>query len=123
MMMAETVHGILRTLYLVPLVGDFRARQICTFTGAAILIAIAYRSHNWIDARTRSHQLVIGALWLILTVCFEISIGRFVAGRPWQEVTADFRFWQGGLLPFGLVALALSLRIANWLHRRRRLVS
>ena len=123
MMLAETCHGILRTLYLAPLVGDFRARQICTFTGAAILLAIAYWFHDWIGANTRKQQLTIGVLWLIWTVCFEILLGVFVAGLSWYEVTADFRIWQGGLLPIGLVALALSLRISNWLHRRRRLVS
>lgn len=123
MMLAETIHGILRTLYLAPLVGDFRARQISTFTGAAILLTIAYWFHHWIGASTRKQQITVGVLWLIWTVCFEISLGIYIAGRSWHEVTADFRIWQGGLLSIGLAALAFSLRFADWLHRRHALVS
>jgi hypothetical protein len=33
--LAEVVHGIARTLFLQPIVGDFRARQIAVFTGSA----------------------------------------------------------------------------------------
>ena len=34
----ESVHGTLRVLFLQPLVGDFRARQIAVFTGSLPLI-------------------------------------------------------------------------------------
>jgi hypothetical protein len=29
---AETIHGVLRTMYVAPIVGDFTARQIAVFT-------------------------------------------------------------------------------------------
>lgn len=38
---AESFHGTLRTLFLEPAIGDFRARQISVFTAALIIFAIA----------------------------------------------------------------------------------
>jgi hypothetical protein len=37
----ETVHGILRTLVLLPAVGDFRARQISVLTGSVLIFGVA----------------------------------------------------------------------------------
>jgi hypothetical protein len=39
---AEFVHGTLRTIFLVPVVGDFRSRQIGVFTGSALILTVAY---------------------------------------------------------------------------------
>jgi hypothetical protein len=38
----EIIHGILRAIALVPLVGEFRSNQIGVFTGSAIIFVIAY---------------------------------------------------------------------------------
>lgn len=113
MMLAETLHWILRGVYLAPLVGDFRARQICTFTGSAILLSIAYCFHRWLGASTRSSQIKTGGLWLTLTVIFELTLGQYVAGLSWYQVSADFRIWEGGLLPIGLVILFLAPLLAS----------
>jgi hypothetical protein len=51
---AETVHGILRAILLVPLVGEFRSNQIGVFTGSAIILVIAYFTIRWMDRSQRS---------------------------------------------------------------------
>jgi hypothetical protein len=51
---AEIIHGILRAIVLVPLVGEFRSNQIGVFTGAAIIVAIVYLTIRWIGAAQRS---------------------------------------------------------------------
>jgi hypothetical protein len=38
----ETIHGILTTLLLVPLLGDFRARQVSVATGSLLIFVITY---------------------------------------------------------------------------------
>ncbi len=47
---AEIVHGILRAIVLVPVVGEFRSNQIGVFTGSAIILAITYFTIRWIGA-------------------------------------------------------------------------
>jgi hypothetical protein len=111
--LAETLHGILRTLWLAPYVGDFRARQLSVFTGAIIILLIAIAFVRWIRASQVSELLSIGVLWLVLTVSFEVVLGRFVLGYSWERITSDYNLLQGGLLSIGLVFLTLSPFIAG----------
>jgi len=49
-MFAEVLHGTARILWLEPLIGDVKARQISVFTGLAIILAIVIASVRWIDS-------------------------------------------------------------------------
>jgi hypothetical protein len=49
----------------------------------------------------------------LLTVVFEIVLGRFILGYSWQRIVADYNLLQGGLMPFGLVFLVISPVIAT----------
>ncbi|MFN6070595.1 MAG: hypothetical protein ACK45T_26235, partial [Pseudanabaena sp.] len=57
--------------------------------------------------------LSIGLAWLLLTVLFEIALGRFVLAYSWEQIAADYNLLQGGLMPIGLVLLVLSPFIAT----------
>jgi hypothetical protein len=59
---AETAHGVLRGLLLVPLVGDRPARQIGVPVGSLVALAVAYVFIRWIDARTNRQLLGVGLL-------------------------------------------------------------
>jgi hypothetical protein len=111
---AETVHGVLRQWLLVPVVGDLRARQIGVLIGSAIIFAIAWALARWIDARALGAQLAVGAVWIVLTVCFEYALGRLL-GFTTERMLADYDVARGGFMLFGLafmlVALALAARV------------
>jgi hypothetical protein len=98
---AETVHGVLRQLWLVPVVGDLRARQIGVLIGSAIVFAIAWALARWLDARTLRTQLAVGAVWVLLTVCFEYALGRLL-GLSSERMLADYDIARGGFMLFGL---------------------
>jgi hypothetical protein len=112
LMVAETIHGVLRAIFLVPLVGDFRARQIGVFTGSVLLLGIVFLLIQWVRAVTPGALLAVGFLWLAMTLLFEFGAGHFVFGRSWEALFSDYNVAQGGLLPFGLAVLAFSPLIA-----------
>jgi hypothetical protein len=116
---AECIHGVLRMMFLAPYVGDFRARQICAFTGSAIVLVIAYLFVGWIGAKTKGVIIGTGVLWLGLTVLFEIGLGRFVLGSSWDRLLEDYDLSRGGLLLPALVFLAASPLIATRLRIRK----
>jgi len=118
MMAAESIHGVLRTLYLVPLVGDFHALQIGAIVGSAIVVTVAYLCIQWIGAKSAHALWMVGLMWLILTLCFEFALGRYALGYPWQRMLADYNFLRGGLLLFGMGVLGLSPWIASALRSR-----
>lgn len=116
---AEIVHGILRAIALVPLAGEFRSNQIGVFTGSAIILVIACLTIRWIGATQRSELLTVGAIWLALTVAFEVLFGRFVVGLSWERIFADYNLLRGGLMPLGLLFLFFAPMIAGRLRRVR----
>jgi hypothetical protein len=114
---AEILHGILRGIFLVPHVGEFRSNQIGVFTGSLIILVIAMAFVRWIGATRTVDLLAVGLLWLVLTLAFEVLFGRFVVGASWERLAADYNVLEGGLLPFGMIVLLLSPLIAGKLRR------
>ena len=108
---AEVVHGIVRTLVLTPVVGDFRARQLGVFTGSLLVLLITALTIRWIRASRRTTLVMIGSAWVVLTVAFEISLGRML-GYSWERLGSDYDLLEGGLLPIGFVIMATSPLIA-----------
>jgi hypothetical protein len=102
---AESVHGTLRTLYLAPALGDFPARRVGVFIGTALIFVVALAFTRWIGARSRRQLLGIGALWVGLTVAFEVLLGRALLHYDWARILADYDLSRGGLMGFGLLAM------------------
>jgi len=116
MIAAETVHGILRGVLLVPLVGDLPARQIGVLVGSFLIFGVACLFIRWIAARTMLQLLAVGLLWVVLTVLFEIGLERLVLGLPWERITEDYDVTRGGFLGPGLLFMAAAPWLAAWLR-------
>ena len=112
MMVIETVHGVLRTMLLAPVVGEFPARQIGVFTGSLLILAVTYLSLGWLRLDRPRLRLAVGILWAILTLAFEVGLGRFVLGYPWSRLVADYDIAHGGLMVFGLLLMVFAPSIA-----------
>ena len=115
LMAVETIHGVLRNLFLAPAVGDFQARQIGVFIGSVLILTIAVLTIRWIRPSSVGSTLGIGAFWLMLTLAFEFFLGRAL-GRSWGAMRADYDLTRGGYLSIGMVVLAL----APWIAARMR---
>ena len=114
---AEFLHGTARIMLLEPLIGDFRARQAAVFTGMLIILAISYFFVGWIRAAGSFQLLLVGLLWLVLTVAFEISLGRLM-NLSWERILSDYDLSNGGLMPIGLLFLALAPLIGAGLRKK-----
>jgi len=102
---AETIHGTARTLLLEPLVGDFTARQVSVLTGAAMIVVITFVFVRWLKGSDALDFILIGAMWVMLTVGFEILLGRLVLDISWERIASDYNLFQGGLMLLGLVVM------------------
>lgn len=115
--LAETLHGVARAIFLQPQMGDLRARQIGVLTGSLIILAIAVATVRWMGAATRKQLLAVGLLWLVLTLAFEFALGRFVMGFSYERLWSDYNPAQGGFLAAGMVVLALAPLLAARIRR------
>jgi hypothetical protein len=119
LMDAEIICGILQAIILVSLVDEFHSNQIGVLSGSAIIIAIAFLTIRWIGAELTRELLLVGLVWLLLTVAFEFLFGRFVIELTWERLAADYYVLNGGLMPLGLLVLFFSPLIA-WELRGKR---
>lgn len=94
---------------------ELRAHQLSTLTGM-LLSGIAV----WLFARffpigSERVALVIGLIWLVLTVAFEFTFGRYVAGHSWAKLLADYNLLAGRVWGIFLVWLLMLPSIVCWL--------
>jgi len=114
----ETVHGILRGLLLVPVLGDFSARQVSVFTGSLLIFSVASVFFRWLRAESKQQLLFVGLMWVFLTVIFEIAVGRLVLNLSWERTTEDYDLTRGGMLGFGLLFMAATPMLVTMLRNR-----
>jgi hypothetical protein len=112
LMLIESVHGTLRELLLAPRLGSLPARQLGVFTGAALILLTSVALARWLELRTRRACLATGLAWLLLTVAFEVALGRLVLGLGWARILEDYDPTRGGLMLLGLAVLALAPLVA-----------
>jgi hypothetical protein len=115
--LAESLHGTLRELWLVPVLGTTAARRVGFVVGAGIVLGIAWSMSRWLGAATRSAQLKVGASWLMLLLGFEIVVGR-ARGLGWPRIAAEFDPLQGGLMCFGLLWIGVAPLLGAMLRDR-----
>lgn len=115
---AEIVHGVLRTMFLVPAVGTHRAGQIGVLIGSALVLAIAWLTRRWRNSASIGALFGIGALWAGLTVVFEFVFGYFVIGYSIAYIAGDFNPLAGRLMLLGLLVMGLAPIIIAKLQAR-----
>ncbi len=111
--LAETIHGTLRQVFLAPLVGDFPARQISVFPAMAVIFLVAFFFIRRINAPSKRSLFAVGLMWVGLTVIFEFVLGIFVLNQTREPMSEDYDLSRGGLMIFGLLFLFIAPFLAN----------
>jgi hypothetical protein len=105
--LAESLHGIIRNVFIAPHIGDLRARQLGVLVGSGIVFIIGWLTCRWMGAGTRGAQLGVGLYWVILTIVFEIALGR-ATGASWDRIFSDYNPARGGFMLLGLAFMAVT---------------
>jgi len=120
--LAETVHGMAREIFVAPAIGDLKARQFGVLVGSVIILLIAWLTARWLGATQRRIQLVVGAFWVVLTLLFEILLGRAI-GASWDRILSDYNPARGGFMIAGLAVMFFAPLLAMKLRNATRRVS
>jgi hypothetical protein len=105
----ESVHGVIRRLFLEPQLGDLRARQVSVFTGTALIGLVFWFTLGWLKPQPVRRWWALGLLWMALTLAFEIGVGR-ATGMSWARIASDFDPRRGGFLALGMLAILVAPR-------------
>jgi hypothetical protein len=70
----------------------------------------------WIGPRSQTDALVIGGVWLTLTLAFEFGFGRRVAHKSWPELFSDYDLRAGRIWPLVLITTFFAPVIMMYLN-------
>ena len=88
--------GGLRQAVLVPRLGEHAAHQVGSVFVAAVIGIIAVWFTRTLGP-TASEAVTIGALWVAMSVAFELGFFRFGMGVPWGRLVQDYNIFRGRL--------------------------
>ena len=102
------INGIIRQYGYKNLVGEQTAHQISTLTGIILFgLYVWFLTFNW-KIQSAGQALVIGLIWLSLTVSFEFLFGHFVMKNAWSTLFHDYNILEGRLWMLVLVFITLA---------------
>lgn len=118
LILAETVHGVLRNELLAPLIGDFRSRQVGVFFGSLLIFTITLLLIRWINAPSWIYLVGMGTFWVFLTLVFELALATILR-LDRERIVEDYDLMSGGLMPLGLLFLLFTPILADRVRKQR----
>ena len=108
------LNGTLRVYTYEKLIGDLPGHIVSTVTGCALILILTSLFLRFVPAEyTQKDLLVLGVLWLLMTVVFEFLFGHYVAGHPWERLLADYNILKGRIWVLALITTLCAPLIAG----------
>lgn len=108
LLILAVLNGGVRDTWLSPWLGDTVGRALSTLLLCGLILLLSWLTIGWIHPVTAREALTVGALWLALTLAFEFVVGRYVFGKAWSELLADYDLRRGRIWVAVLVATLLA---------------
>lgn len=119
LLVVAVANGALRQFTFGKHMPELRAHQLSTLIGAVLIgVLIWLLVRKWPPSSGRQ-ALLVGLMWLVLTVAFEFFMGLVLAGRPLSQILHDYNLFAGRVWVLFLVWLAA----APWVIYRLRNVA
>lgn len=115
-MSLETVHGILRGMFLVPRIGEKMSNLVGWPVAMVIVLAVSTVLIGWTRVTGTKPLLRMGAVWAVVTMVFEVIIG-LLRGLDASRIWAEINPLAGGLILYSLIVMLLAPLAASWFQR------
>ena len=108
MVFIAIANGAFRQFIFARVMPELRAHQVSTVLGSVLIgLYIWMIVHMW-PPSSPSHALLIGLVWLVLTVAFECIFGRFAMHHSWEHLLQHYNVLKGRLWGVFLIWLTLA---------------
>ena len=113
---AAILNGTFREKILVPAIGSSMALPLSGILLAVLVFLVAFMLVSTIGSSETKVYILLGLLWVLLTLSFEFLFGHFIVGRSWHEIMQVFNVMKGDLFIVVLVITGIS----PWLAAKAR---
>ncbi|MGD8869020.1 MAG: hypothetical protein PVI01_15430 [Gemmatimonadales bacterium] len=119
LLVVAVIAAAFRTKLLEPRLGEPKAHVLGTIAVVAVFALLIWLLIGWITPTLgAANLLVVGGIWLVLTVLFEFAFGRYVMGHPWSRLLADYNILAGRLWVLVLLTILFWPLLAGILKGR-----
>lgn len=105
-------NGALREDVLIPSLGRSTGLILSGVLLSVVVVLVAYAIVRLSQNITVAQGLLVGGLWLCLTLAFEFSFGRYYLHKSWAELLDAYKFKDGNLWPAVLLVTFLAPCVA-----------
>ncbi len=116
MVLLAIVNGVLRENGYGRFMGELSAHQFSTLVALIILGAYLWLMSGIFLIESSRQALMIGVMWLQMTVLFEFIFGHYVVGRSWGELLHDYNFLKGRIWLLVLIWVAVAPYVFHWIR-------
>ena len=88
--------------------GELHAHQLSTFIGIVLLWIYIWILTGTFPIISSTQALIIGGMWLIMTILFEFVFGHFVIGHSWSKLFHDYNLFKGRVWSLMLIWIAVA---------------
>ena len=98
------LNGLIRNSVYGPKIGEHKGHVVSSVVAVCYILVVTYFFVNAVKLFvTLTDLLLIGLLWVTITVLFEFGFGHYVLGHSWGHLLSDYnimkgRFWSLVLL-------------------------
>jgi len=108
MVFIGVINGVIREFTYGKYLSELRAHQVSTATGILLFsLYIGTLTYFW-GFKSLRQALMVGLIWLALTIAFEFLFGHYVVGHSWSRLLSDYNIFAGRLWLLVLVWLVIA---------------
>jgi len=97
MVVVAIANGALREFLIAPYTGDAIGHHLSVVTFLMLFALYLFLIGKRWKIVSERQALVIGGLWLGMTIAFEFIFGHYVMGHPWEKLLHDHNILEGRL--------------------------
>jgi hypothetical protein len=101
------VNGIARELVLESVVAPAIAEAISVALGITIVVIVTRWVLRPLAGKSLPDLMRASATLVLLTVAFEFLFGHYVDHKTWNDLLANYEFWNGRLWPVALAVIGV----------------
>ena len=108
------INAVIRNEGYKPIIGDLRAHQLSTIIFIILILTATYLVLRFSNLQlTDKDALLMGLIWVLLTIIFEFVAGHYVFGNSWEKLIADYNILKGRIWSLVLLTTFISPYITN----------
>lgn len=108
MVMLAIFNGVIRERVYGQFMREPAAHQLSTFVGLVLFGVYIWVVTGLFTIETSRQALLLGTMWLIMTVVFEFGFGHYIMKHSWSKLFHDYNIFEGRIWVLVLIWTAVA---------------